>query len=487
MKKVLSLLLAGCMLFAAACTAPVPEQTQTPAPEVTNKPAPEPSQIPQEEIDVLVGGGGGSGLAAAIAAQEGGASVTVLEASEMCMGSTGYSGGGIGGAGTYLQKEYGIEDSVDNWLALWKERNGEDGQYPDYDRVKTLIEEGNRTIQWLHDYTSYQYRKPEGFGVDPVERLHFPVEGGGAALMSHLSAFAQDKMTILFSHRGVKLILEDGRVAGVVAETPEGEKEFRAKKVILATGGFARNQELLDRFIPDSNFKADVSVAYPYSNGDGILMAEEAGAALYENPWVNGLKAASKVADLGAYTWDYSKIYVDKTGKRFVDEFCHYAIFTNLVEERGVVFLLADSSDEKLVQAMEANLSGGEVFKGETIEELAENMGIDPVVLAETVKVYNEGCAKGEDEFGKPAALLAPLQTGPFYAASYYAQTMGTFGGVKTDDTYRVLKEDGSLIENLYAVGECSNRFAYNNVYMSGSAVMLALTTGRIAGADAAK
>lgn len=127
-----------------------------------------------------------------------------------------------------------------------------------------------------------------------------------------------------------------------------------------------------------------------------------------------------------------------------------------------------------------------DIVQGETIEDLANAMGVDPSNLGKTISTFNDGVKSGEDEFNKAPAMLVSVEEGPFYAFSVKHRTIGTFGGVKTDDKFRVLREDGSIINNLYAGGECRNKALYNNVYMTGSAVQFALTSGRIAGADAA-
>ena len=100
---------------------------------------------------------------------------------------------------------------------------------------------------------------------------------------------------------------------------------------------------------------------------------------------------------------------------------------------------------------------------------------------------YNAGAKAGTDSLGKSKNFLVPMETAPYYALKIYPKTMGTFGGVKTNDNFQVLRADGSIINNLYAGGECANRILYNQVYMSGSAVQFAATSGRISGAHAAQ
>ena len=124
---------------------------------------------------------------------------------------------------------------------------------------------------------------------------------------------------------------------------------------------------------------------------------------------------------------------------------------------------------------------------GETVEDLAAAIGVDKTVLSDTILHYNDLCKAGEDtDFAKAAEYLSPLETGPYYALEYVPTTFGSTGGVKTDDQQHVLKADGSPIKGLYAAGEMSNRYFYNENYMLGGSLGLYSTCGRIAGTPAA-
>lgn len=443
--------------------------------------------------DVVVIGGGGTGLAAAASAHENGAEVILLEKLATVGGSTALSGGGISATGTRFQKELGIEDSKESWMTLWKERqatSNPDGKYPDYDRVDTFMDEAITTTHWLADYIKHSYTKIEGFGFDPVKRLHFP-EKGGADITNNIEKFISGEgVKILTETTATELLTdENGDVIGVIADGVDGKITINAKKVIIATGGFAKNEELLKRFVPQMAGTAELSAASVGSTGDGIIMAEKLGAALYEEPWVIGLGMGSRIPELRGLEWDSTKVLINEKGERFMNESSHYAIVTNKVSEQEQVWMMLDSSEGNLKHAelLKAALPNDEIAFGETIEELAVAMGVSKETLVKTMNTFNEGCKSGTDVLGKPKELLVSVETGPYYAVKYYPKTMGTFGGVKTDDSYRVLREDGSIINNLYAGGEASNKILYNQVYMSGSAVQLALTSGRIAGEHAAK
>ena len=450
------------------------------------------------DTDVVVVGGGGTGLVAAASAHENGSDVIVLEKLAMAGGSTGLSGGGIGATDTKFQREEGIEDSKESWMQLWKERqatSNPDSIYPDYEVVDRFMDEAVITTEWLVDYVGHEYGSIEGYGVDTVRRLHFPkeVDGkkGGAALIQSITNFLnKNNIEIMTETKATELLVDDkGVVTGVVAEGKGGKIVINAKKVILAAGGFAKNEELLERFVPEMAGTAELSAASAGTTGDGILMAERIGAALYEEPWIIGLSFAAKVDGTAAISWDWTKVFVNENGERFVNEDNHYAIITNKVAEQKSPWLILDSNEANAstIESLEKALSTGEVVKADTFEELAKSMGIPEDAFANTMKDYNSGAKSGTDALGKESDYLIPMEKAPYYAVKMYPKTMGTFAGVKTNENYQVLREDGTIIENLYAGGECANKIMYNQVYMSGSAVQFALTSGRIAGAHAAQ
>lgn len=446
--------------------------------------------------DIVVVGAGGTGLTAAASAYENGANVIVLEKLAITGGSTALSGGSIAATDTKFQRELGISDTKESWMELWKERqaaSNTDSIYPDYDVVDRFMDEAVITTEWLVDYVGHEYGNIGGYGVDPVLRLHNPAEvdgkRGGAAVIQSIENFVRkNKIEIMTETKAIELITNDsGDVIGVVAEGKTGKITINAKKVILAAGGFAKSDEVLERLAPKLAGTASLSVASAGTTGDGILMAEKVGAVLYEEPWSIGLSFAAKVDGTGGLAWDWTKVYVNETGERFINEEIHYSIVTNKVVEQETPWLISDSSNEGTAVLLEAGLSTGEVVKGKTYEELAEAMGVPVDVFAKTMADYNAGAQEGTDVLGKDSNFLVPMETGPFYAMKMYPQTMGTFGGVKTNENFQVLRKDGSIINNLYAGGECANKILYNQVYMTGSAVQFALTSGRISGAHAAQ
>ncbi|MDF2950273.1 MAG: fumarate reductase/succinate dehydrogenase flavoprotein domain protein, partial [Sedimentibacter sp.] len=444
--------------------------------------------------DIVIVGAGGTGLTAAASAFENGADVIVLEKLAITGGSTALSGGGISATDTKFQRELGITDTKESWMQLWKERqatSNPDSIYPNYDVVDKFMDEAVITTEWLADYVGHKYGSVEGYGVDFVKRIHFPSEAdgkkGGAALIQSIENFVRkNNIEVMTETKATELITDEkGDVIGVVAEGKDGKIIINAKKVILAAGGFAKSEELLERFAPELAGTAELSAASAGHTGDGILMAEKVGAALYEDPWSIGLSFGAKVEGTSGLAWDWTKVLVNEKGERFINEETHYAIVTNIVSQQETPWLILDSSEAnaKTIGSLEAALSSGEVVKADSYEELAKAMGVSEEVLAKTMADYNTGVKAGKDALGKSSNFLVAIEKAPYYALKIYPKTMGTFGGVKTNENFQVLREDGSIINNLYAGGECANRIMYNQVYMSGSAVQFAATSGRISGA----
>ncbi|MFA5577822.1 MAG: FAD-dependent oxidoreductase, partial [Tissierellaceae bacterium] len=183
--------------------------------------------------DIVVVGAGGTGLAAAASAHENGADVIVLEKLAVTGGSTSFSGGGISATGTRFQEELGIKDTKESWMELWKARqmtSNPDGKYPDYSFVDRFMDEAIKTTHWLVDVVKHTYGKIEGFGFDPVERLHFPVDGGGSVLTTNIEKHLKENdVKIMTETKATELITNShGDVIGVMTEGVNGKIKINA-------------------------------------------------------------------------------------------------------------------------------------------------------------------------------------------------------------------------------------------------------------------
>ena len=237
-----------------------------------------------------------------------------------------------------------------------------------------------------------------------------------------------------------------------------------------------------------------------YNTGDGITMAEELNADVYENGWWMDLAIG---VDAGGYSTyfpntlngliNYANYFItDGTGKRILNVNSLYGprsiVFAKAMEETGKIYsIFTKEGFESGIQFIEDNnrVDNKNVYKADTLEELAEITGMDVDTFVEQVNRYNEMCANGVDE-DMGQTTLVPIGDGPYYAVNIKTITMGTIGGLKTNDDKQVLNKDGTPIEGLYAAGELINGRYFNQVYTSGCAQLLSADSGIIAGKNAA-
>ncbi len=449
--------------------------------------------------DVVVVGAGISGLSTAISAKTNGADVIMVEKLNRTGGSAMFCSGNFASYNTTSEKEQGIEDSLELAMQHWEERQSqsiEDMGIINYDRVKYILPETAKTIDW---YTSL------GVEYEPSTSPKFAslsttrVVGRGAGMVKAVTDIANNLgIDIRLSTPATSLIVEDGKVVGVIAENDTQILEIRAKSVVLATGGFGADHDEVAEKIP--LYEKAISLASAGNTGDGIAMALAAGAVEYPSPWVipytiqPAAEIKAQVPEASILTDDrHNGIFADKAvvnenGERFVDESQQYSVVSiNMAYSTYDNFLILDSSDEEVAAIMDKCLETGKVFKGETLQDLAANAGIG-AALEETIAQYNSDAETGDSLFGKKAEkMTAYAEEGPYYAVCYYPGMTGTFGGVVTDFEGHVLNADGDIIEGLYAVGEMSNREYFNQTYMGAASVSFSSTMGRLVGELVAK
>lgn len=450
-------------------------------------------QTYEETYDVVVVGAGYGGLCSAVAAAENGASVVLIEKQSVAGGSSAMSGGGVKVAMKQDGENY-IQEAYDYWMNEQLQCDPVEG-YPKTEFVTAFLEQSEDNLAWLAQQ-GYEYSLTKAMGAELAFPMTGDTPGSGAEVVNLLAKSAEAHgVDVRMNTKGVEILMENGEATGVRAECGSDTYIFHGKSVILATGGFASSPELIKRFckVGYNNFSGASAAA----TGDGILMAEAAGAALYENGWFIGTKGTAVLKynlgfPLNAFTWK-PIMYVGTDGQRFVNENYHYAaIYTEVVKGgHDYYYLIMDSAsltDEEIATLEDGLKEYPEVtFKGETIEELANAAGINAENLAATVNEYNGYQAAGKDAaFGKEPELCTPVSTAPFYATKVKATHLGTMGGVQTNMTMQALDKEGNVIPGLYAVGECANRPFYAEVYTSGTGLGVAVYTGRIAGADAA-
>ncbi len=450
-----------------------------------------------QTADVVVAGSGISGLTAAIAAAEAGADVVVIEKEATTGGTTALAGGYLICVDSEIYADSGFDDSLDTFREYWNERmsySGQDSGYPDMERWEHVVSQTGATVDWMSDLgVTWQDEIFTGFGAYPV--AYNP--GGGRGLIDELVSIAEGMgIEIILECTGEELVVDDnGAVTGIVAETADSIITFEAPAVILATGGVSQNAELVEQYSPKVANAGTISVAAAGSTGDGLLMAIDAGAAVFDE-FFTSIYATTVDPEFTAAVSEAStlttvnQLGVNANGERFASEVPVYvdALGSDMIQDGNAPFwYIYDSSDADITAILEQGVEAGVVAKGETIEELAAAMDVDAAALQATYDRYEELAAAGADEdYNKPAENLVALETAPYYAVKFYPTTFGSQGGVLTDSEGRVLNEAGEVISGLYAAGEMSNRYYYNENYVLAASLGLYAVAGRLAGAAAA-
>lgn len=480
----------------AAGLNPVDYKTPVTAEEVVEKTA------VTETTDVLVIGAGMAGLTAALSAKQNGANVIIIDKMAMAGGTTNTAGGILVCVDSELFAENRLEtDNLESMMAYWHQKmdaSGVDSGYPDYDRLESVVAETGKTVDWLVasgvEFSSEPYAASASY---PMALAN----GGGAGLINMLVDVCQKNgVDLRLNTKGTQLkVDENGAVVGAVAETADSIITFNAKSVILATGGISQNEELVEKYSAKLHRAGLIPASAVSHTGDGFLMAMEVGAGTFDvfaTPLFSTMvdPALSALTDTSALTI-YSQLGVNANGDRFGNEAVSAGWNTmdmtaSDMIQNGVApfWYVYDSSNEAAVAALEAGVASGVVAKGETIEELALNMHVYTKNLKNAYENYCAAVTAGEDkEFGKPAMFLTAMDKAPFYAVKVYPTTFGSAGGVTTTEQGRVTRQDGTVIPGLYAAGEMSNRYFYNENYILAASLGMYSTMGHRTGAAAAQ
>ena len=490
----------------------------------------------EKSCDILVLGGGGSGLVAAVrAAEHGGGKVIVLEKGKV-------TGGGMLFASTMRtfrsrwQVERNIPDQSGDFI-----RRGMDETFwrLDPELVREAVLGTGRFFDWYSGYESpevlerYQAR-PYVFDIpvngQPGPQIDGFHNGSGRVIMEAMVRWAGELgVEILTGHRAVTAEVKDGRITAVLAETAEGRVRVACRSCILATGSWIRNREVVGRVLPEY-LEADVAPnahQNPNYTGDGLAIAQAAGAFIDWDSFC--LRLMGPICGLGeqspldALTHGSAVVLVDETGRRFaaeplvprMDPFDTGHVLLRLPRAKSFFLFSADTL-EKIIADSQSGSQGGpfgmpalpplaevegwfrqaaekspEAAWGNTLEELAERLGLSADNLCATVEEYNASCDQGEDwHFFKEPAGLIPLRRGPFYAVSGKLSTDGAFGGVRVDAGMHAYREGGGIVEGLYVTGDFASG---RHIVLGGvkrqvlNDMSWALSSGFLAGTRAAE
>ena len=438
------------------------------------------------DVDVVIVGAGGAGMSAAITAKQQGKTVLLLEKMPYVGGNTTKATGGMNAAETHYQAEQGITDSVEQFVEDTM-KGGHNINNPDL--VRTLAEKSADAINWL-DEIGAPLPKVSFSGGATNARIHAPADGSGVGgYLVNCFSETMEKLGIevLLETKANEIIMVDGAAAGVKAESPDKELTINAKAVILTTGGFGANEEMYCTYRPD--LRGTVTTNAPGATGDGIVMAQAVGADLVDIDQIQlhpTVEQATSMLITEGVRGD-GAILVNQSGVRFVNELQTRDVVSaaELEQEGQYAYVIFDQNLREGLKATEKYIKNGIVTEGETIEALAEKLGIDPAVLAKTLADWNDAVAAGEDkEFGRTTGMEHDLSKAPYYAIKVAPGIHHTMGGVKINTNTQVIDTNGNVIPGLFAAGEVTGGVHGGN-RIGGNAVADIVVYGRIAGANA--
>lgn len=460
-------------------------------------------------VDVVVAGGGGAGACALLGAAAEGADVLLIERGMAMGGSTGMSGGVIYcGGGTAVQRACGYDDSADAMQAYLLASTGSG---PAVAKVTRYCQDSVDHFDWLvdlgvpfkHSYWPYNYEPttddclyysgsefsppyrdiarpaPRGHTVQAVGSCQ-----GGGRLMKVLAGHAEKAGTVQIETRLRALIqAEDGRIVGVSVQKNGEVFHVRARSgVVLTTGGFIMNREMVRRFAPQVMPLG--MLGNPYDDGAGIVLGMAAGAA------ATNMGAAMYPCPVLEPPGLIRGIMLNRRGQRFVDESSNHKRIGEgaVLGNEGRIYLLVDSRVyEEPLRRMPI------VATGETTGELEREMGWAEGSIEATLTLYNRHARDGRDPlFGKGAEHVLPLDQPPYALFDCSVEATGvyvsmTLGGLMTGVTGEVMDATGEVLPGLYAAGRATSCLSAQSCISSGLQVGEATFFGRLAGRSAAR
>ena len=479
-------------------------------------------------VDIAISGGGLSGLSAALFAVEHGLKVILCEKMPFAGGAGLFPEGSLG-IGTRYQKENGIKTTVDQVFSRVMEFHHWRCNAP---AIRALLNESGTMIDWLTDLGMTVKNIRTMFPPEKSLYVWHILEGGGARLVKVMLRHIRERGVAVLTNTPVKRLLIDdrGTVTGVKARKADGTQlTVRAKAVIVATGGFASNKEMLGKWVPDVSALGMAKLMYrgpavDGRTGDGITMAMKANAALAgmgtlagNSPYLDNEPAIRQFSGP-----DHMKqmrcalsqpfLWVNRQGERFYNESFGSVfsdVYNAMTSNGGLMWSIFDESMKEymenngpltpfnaivvpgqkmtaLVKGIAKGMASGFAFKAGTIEELAGKIGIRPEKLRETVETVNRYARQKHDpDFNRRPEHLVEFDTekGPYYALKGLRAFFLTLGGVVVNKDMQAVDANGNVIPGLYVTGQDMGGL-YDSTYdllAEGSASSFALCSGRIA------
>ena len=492
----------------------------------------------EETVDVVVVGAGGAGMTAAITATDAGKKVIVVESQPIAGGNSVRSTGGMNAAKTPYQDKNEFKEAagVEKTLATAAEKFADNAtitalaatvksQWDAYqanpqgyfdsvelmeldtmiggkgknnpELFKALAENSAAAIEWLASIGA-EVKNVGAFGGASVKRIHRPVNADGkvtavgAYIVPILEKNLQDRnVQFLFDTTANEIIMKDGKAVGIKGTGKDGHKvTINAKSVVIATGGFGANAEMVEKYKPE--LKGFATTNAEGAQGQGIDMATAAGAATVDMNQIQIHPTVHIEEDGNAHLITEGlrgdgAILVNAEGKRFYDEVStRDKVSAAIIEQTDKsAWLIVDQSMVDKSAVIAGYIKSGYTVTGATYEELAKAMGVDEATFTSTMNTWNQAVeAKSDAEFGR-TSFANPLTTAPYYAIKITPAVHHTMGGIVINPKAEVLNEKGEAISGLYAAGEVTGGVHGAN-RLGGNAVADFVVFGRISGQSAA-
>lgn len=451
------------------------------------------------EADVVVVGAGAAGLSAGLKAAQDGKNVIILEKMGVIGGASAMAGSGTMATGSTWQKEDGYEDSPEQLVEDMME-NGHNKN--DRATVELFANTIGEAFDWLVDENGAAV--PYQRSGEPT-RTYSGVGRGAGVCQSLCDKFLAEGGTLLLNTPATALIINDGAVTGVMAEGEGKAYTINAKAVVLASGGYGANDELVP-----NEYKAFVYAGHAGAEGDAIAMVEPLDADLINMDLINTQPNSMILpSGLGQYcNPGVSRAYaaggfmVNQDGERFFNEQANAWDLMQAMKANDAQYLIMDQA---AFDGFNAGMTGSKIYTMEdvetwladdyegqpvmktaaTLEELADKLGIPADALSASAQAFNEAAASGSaDEFGRTPAA-AQSEEGPYYALEMHIRYYASLGGLHINDGMQVLNTQQEAIPGLYAAGEVVGGLE-GDVYMGGTLFGWAIASGYEAGIAAA-
>ena len=483
-----------------------------------------PAMAETADADIIIVGAGGAGLSAAIHAAEAGAEkVIVLEMTATTGGALNFTSGSMSAAGTIIQKEENIEDTVESYVADIINNGNDFGGKPNKDLIEVYANNATEVFDWLYENGIKDCFKPGAaravfapeHALYSVKRTYKPSAPAGYKSAAHAVldklVAADSRIEVITQTTAKELIAnEKGQIIGVKAvNTKNEELTYTSKKgVIVCTGGYSANSKLMGAYAPEGEYY--LAGGAPGADGYGIYMMQKVGAGITGMDCIPTFPMGmisrtdpTKGQIASTYTWKAGAITVNKNGERFCNETEDVVSIREVALEKQPEAVLYDIYTDKILEDLmqtgssifmkfyfyEGGAGDHVMYKSETLEGLAELIGVPAENLVNTVATYNAAVdAKYDAEFGRKLdgtdgnynLAINKIEGDMFYAIRLHALCVMTLGGVTCNENMQVLDETNNVIPGLYSAGECVGGI-WGKFVSGGTGVMGPIVFGKIA------